>query len=389
MTKMRSTVMWDRPVGSLQWKSSIVLDGDHVLVSTSGLAWNEADHADGVLCLDAYSGEARWFCPTSGDANEIAVVNDKIIVGSDDGNVYAICRDDGSIRSKMSLSAPVYSRPLVFEDGKWSAILATHDGSIVGLSRDSDAFEHIGGVPYTIRAGLLAAPTKDCVTALAETGEVIAIEIGVRGFDFRLLNRISYPDQYAKSGISTAGLFGTPSASGEHLVLGYVRQTSYEHPPLLCIEAASGREIWRAALVPNEDFGNVRTSPLIVGNQVLAAFAYTDSLYSFDLKTGDFLWKVKLGLTAFQQWSSPVLRAPNEVILGRIDGVLSKVDILDKRLVWSRSLAPEDQSRESDLDNISIYPGQSPVGGICSTPAANSSAIFVGLTSGRLFRIED
>ena len=297
-----------------------------------------------------------------------------------------------ALSTSIDADSAFYGRPLVLENGGvWEAMIASHDGAIFSVNSVERKIRHLGNVPFHLRSGLVSSPKfGGQVFAVAETGEIISISFP--SFSYKVLRRVKYPDEYSKTGESYAGFFGSPTIAAGLMYVGYVRHTSYKEPPLICFDLEAQSERWSAsAFNENEHFGNCRTTPLIINGQVICAFAYTDSLYSFSATSGELLWKVPLGMSAFQQWSSPVFRAPDSIYIGRIDGVISKVSIGREKLIWSRSLQAVDNSSARDISSgdIGIYPGEPPIGGICATPTVAGSSIFVGITSGELFRIQD
>ena len=174
----------------------------------------------------------------------------------------------------------------------------------------------------------------------------------------------------------------------------FARDAYYPDPPLTCIDSITGETVWRSkARTPTEHFGNCRVTPMIVDSYVIAAFAYSDSLHIFDKMTGDNVATVKIGPQVFQQWSAPTLFGAHHVLLGRVDGVVSIVDVKSAKLVTSVSLTNR-QVKSLEIDNVAredqtfpLYPRSRPRG-VCGTPAVLGNVIYVGTTSSDLFAIE-
>jgi outer membrane protein assembly factor BamB len=187
------------------------------------------------------------------------------------------------------------------------------------------------------------------------------------------LHTLTFDDKHSRTGRSRAGIFATPSLIGNRLYVGFTRQTYYEQPPLCCFDVVSRRIVWiaRGQKGAKESFGNCRTTPIAIGNNMAVAFAYTDSIYAFSQETGEYSWHVVLGTETFQQWASPSFRPPNDLYVGRVDGVLFKIDAERRRIVWSRSLAVP----EGD-DDRRLSPREPPVGGICATPFVANSLVL-------------
>ena len=92
----------------------------------------------------------------------------------------------------------------------------------------------------------------------------------------------------------------TPTVDGDHL---YV-ETTEGH--VVCLEAATGKEVWRRSLV--DDFGShmmqamgttdwkYAESPLVDGDRVIVTPGVTDAaLAALDKKTGEEIWRARIG----------------------------------------------------------------------------------------------
>jgi len=99
---------------------------------------------------------------------------------------------------------------------------------------------------------------------------------------------------------SYLGPRSTPTVDGEHL---YIMNTEGD---VICLEAASGKEIWRRSLP--DDFGSFMMqamgntdwkyaeSPLVDGDRVIVTPGVTGAgLVALDKKSGEEIWRVKTG----------------------------------------------------------------------------------------------
>jgi outer membrane protein assembly factor BamB len=285
------------------------------------------------------------------------------------------------------------------------AIVSTHDGTYYSLELSkSPALAKIGSIPFTIRANaILASVEKDNFTLIqvTECGKIIRINMISKEFRYEIITALTYANNFSPSGLSNARLFATPLVSGDLLYVGYVRQTYFPDPPVACVDVRSGSVLWHAAGTgeSNVHFGNCRTTPLLVDESLILALAYSDQLIAISAVDGLFSWGARAGASLFQQWASPVLAPDGGVLVGRVDGVLSKISVASRALQWSVSLAPAEPEKirshkrghdfwRNATDGV-LMPGSPPTGGICSTPAISGSRIFCGTTNGILVCIDD
>lgn len=402
-----SKIRWSSYVGGLQWRSTPTIIGSDIIVGTSGEHWNASDKRDGFYCLRVADGTHRWFVPTYADVNEIEIIDGFVIAGTDDGFIYQIELGTGHIADRYLAGSPCYSKPLVLgRASRWRVVVVDHNGGIHGATKAGAPLQRIAQLPFSVRANLIrrdaAAGLGERLLVFGESGEIAEIAIDDNFIGHRLLWNLVYPNHWSANGQSRGGIAGTPRLVGEQLFLGFVRETYYDTPPLLCLDITTGEVVWWAHTgADSPSFGNCRTTPLFIAGQLIAAFAYTDSLYSFSPETGECLWNVPLGPETFQQWASPTALDDAGVLLGRVDGVLSKIDVFNHRLVWSLSLQIAEaepiplkgrtpiQNTEAEIWMGEALADQPPLGAICSTPVIERGMIFTGTTSGWLYCIAD
>ena len=103
--------VWRTPVGLPAWGNPVVV-GDRVYIGLGNGRLNESVRppetpAGAMVCLDAATGRIQWTFPT-GDAvfGRPAVVGERVVFGSRDGNVYGV-EPDGREAFRMPMGGPV------------------------------------------------------------------------------------------------------------------------------------------------------------------------------------------------------------------------------------------------------------------------------------------
>jgi outer membrane protein assembly factor BamB len=187
-------------------------------------------------------------------------------------------------------------------------------------------------------------------------------------------------------------LTATPLLVGTKIFAGYARTTYSTDPAIFCFDLNEERVEWTARSYeePEITFGNIRTTPALIGNRLLVASAYTNGVDILDAQSGRFLQRIALGQEVFQQWSSPVQIDEGRAALGRVDGVCSILDVAAGSLAASISLTTAESERFSAGsgdgkagESFPLYPGDpAPDGGICGTPLIDREMLFVGTTDG-------
>lgn len=174
----RLELAWKAPVGLTAWFSTIIPIGGQVYVSSLGRAFEDpTDPADGVVAVDAASGESRLlFAPRAGAARAprdiigLAASPQGLFAASLNGYVYALDRSGGE-RWSTHVGSPIIAPPLAYDftdDGVVDVIVMTRAGQVVGLS---------GQTGRTSWAESIARPGP----ADAVIGGTLALASAVRG----------------------------------------------------------------------------------------------------------------------------------------------------------------------------------------------------------------
>lgn len=383
---------WQASVGGLHSRSPILDGGDVIFVASCGVRWNVRDRLDGVFCLSKKTGKTLWFTPTLSDVNEMVRAGDEIIVPTDLGDVFVIDASTGEIKLIHQADSAVLGRPIVYEGlSQWSAVFASLNGTIYTIDSRSDEATPIGIVEGGVRSALTPLGSRRFLVT-TETGQVIKVGMDRHGMTQNIL--VSAPEGKYGGPVS---ITSNPLVIGDFAYIGYSRETYYEYPAVFCVNLREEETQWVAFDEgTDEHYGNVRTTPLLIGGKLAVASAYSDSLTFLCPTTGVVLGRVKLGQTVLQQWSSPVAVDAEILAVGRVDGVLSLVDTKEEKLLASVSLATADAEKVArvrpageDPEMFRLYPGEpAPDGAICGTPLASGRDLFVGTTDGSIAAIQ-
>lgn len=396
----RSCVIWKANVGRIHSKNRILVDQDRVVVGTCGHHWNVDDDEDGVSLLDTRTGEVIWFTQTRSDVNSICRAGMHLLCPTDRGEAFLLNAALGTVSGVFKFDSALLSRPIAWhcDEEKWEALAISAVGTVYRIGPTPRDITVIGNIGKPVRADLvdISSESGRAFIAATESGDIIKCAVSDKLVTFRVLGRIMYsghaysiddPEENTKASVHAA-----PAIEEGRLYIGFARNSYYETAPLVCLDMLTGEEVWRASRLPHERCGNCRVTPLVIGPYVVCAFAYSNSLYLFDKENGKCAAAIKLGRHVYQQWSSPIRHGTHGVLLGRIDGRLSILDLNAKELVASISLATR-KIRLGPLDDAEcngeypLYPGRRPLG-ICGTPTLLRDNVFVGTTSGELFAID-
>lgn len=406
-------VLWKARVGRQAWKNTPLVVGNDVLVGSAGARWNEADEEDGIYCLNAETGELRWFAPTPADANRLMVSKGLVLTGCDDGTVLAVSASDGKPRWRVQLDSGVVGGPFklpanigssmaVASEGdarRDPVLVVTYLGSLYLLDLNTGreiqqvpVGGRVVGAPAVWREGYrehVAVPTLEGSVAFFDYSD-IHVQLTARGGVL-----LEYPDEFNTTGTSVALLATEPVPAGGVVLQPLVRQTSYDWPPLVALDARTGEVLWIAADPEGRvgSFGNLRGRPTVLGEEVIFTTAYSRELCAVSLEDGRLLWSVDVGQGMFEQWSAPVTSGTS-VYLGRHDGYLHKVDTATRNREWSLYLGASEHvgvtlSGEQTLPEFdATYAWSSGNSApILATPVVDRGRLYIGTHEGFLYAI--
>ena len=378
---------WRTQVGGLQSRNRVLDGGEVLFVGTCGDTWNVRDRSDGVHCISKRTGQSLWFTATLADVNEMVLAGTDLLVPTDIGDLIIIDAATGAIKTIHRVDSAVLGQPLVYRFGsRWSALFASVAGVIYSVDSNDDQLLALGTLDGLIRANLVPTGPQGFLAA-TDSGQIIKVSMDHNDLQSEVLAR-------APSGKYGGGasITATPLLAGDLAYVGYARSTYDDEPAVFCLNWRSGELLWSAQGRADETYGNVRTTPALIGDRLAIASAYSDAILFVDAATGTYIGDVKLGQSVFQQWSSPVSVGTDIVALGRVDGVVSLIDSRSLKLLTSISLQTAGSEPLTKLPSgpsgdevFGLYPGEpAPAGAICGTPLSSDNMLYVGTTDGHL-----
>jgi outer membrane protein assembly factor BamB len=406
--KRQDALLWSLELGRMHSRNNIVVADDLAVLTTSGEHWNKPDNRDGVYCVDLKTGRKVWFSHTESDANEVSLIGNVALVGTDGGKAFAISADTGSTLKAIGLDSPILTKAIELQTSQGRiAILLSKAGDVVQYDIARNKFAVIGTIPFSFRANPVSI-TANSFLAGSESGFVLRVEIKDERVDWKQVFQVtphkssgSYNYDLQIKGISSIVVVE------DRAILSYARDTYDRRPPILCFSLKTGQKLWDAGRVKSatktddQTFGNARITPARWKNLILSTFSYNESVHAFSLETGKWIWRVRLDDSYFQNWSSPVVD-DDRLYVARVNGVLSVIDLNVRKMLstysvevfetandtgaratFSDASKPWPNSAEG-LESKGPWPHQELIAGICSTPAIWKDKILIGTVSGHL-----
>ncbi len=282
---------------------------------------------DGYLyAINLETGELRWryrlgapiSCPP-------AVADGRVYVGADDGTLYCLTAEGekrlatervGSQRWRYRTNGAIVGSPLVTVSGL--AVVGSRDGNVYALDAGSGrlVWSYQTGGPVSaspVRSEALvtvAVPDRpktghrDIVYCASEDGTVYAL--GER--DGALLWKVA----------TGAPILASPAVSDNLILVG----NAAGH--VLALDTGSGREQW------NQTVGGEIRASLSLAEKRLIVPLVSGELVGLDLANGAPTWKAKL---PGQIMSTPAAAGTHSLFVGSVDGHLYSVDQRTGRVI--------------------------------------------------------
>lgn len=294
------------------------------------------DRAGVFHALDAATGREVWrfregapvpfpWGHESGDfyRSSAAIVDGKVIFGGSDGFVYALDPTGGNVVWRADLGARIPGSPAV-ADGL--VVIGDAAGVVHGLDLAT------GASRWTFRtagADLVSANFGFDRRTIQASPSITGgrVFVGARdGFLYALDLRTGKEDWHFDHEVSWVNT--TPAVAG-----GVVYDGSSDGHFVQAVEAATGRELWRA------DTENIEwASPAVAGGSVFVGDA-SGWMYAFDRGTGALQWRYRAG----DRVMSSAVVVGDLVVFGSDDGgvyALRTSETPTRRVVyWSDALA--------------------------------------------------
>ncbi len=329
-----------------------------------------------------------------------AIVDGVVYVGCEDGILYALNLNDGSVRWKYTIDVPIRSSPTVADgavyfgddDGTFHAVRASNGKvlwkfkagtqiiSSANVARDRLVFGSYDGFLYCLRTADGSLIWKfETQGKVHGTPAIVDQKVMIAGCD-GMLRVLSLSDGSSIAEVSldgysgaSAAIVGTRAYAGtfENEVKGIDLEAlrvdwTYQHPvrsfPFLSSAAATerivvigGRDKMVHALDPATGRarwvfatqGRVDGSPVIVGERVFVGSA-DGILYALDLETGAEEWRFEAGAGFY---ASPAI-ADGVLVIGTDDGMVYCLGAkVPNRNVKDRAGQPDKGSHASNHDS--------------------------------------
>jgi len=376
----RPRVLWKAEVGVFSWLNSPLVLGKAVVVApSSGSAHNKPDAKDGVSAFDFATGKRLWFTHFDQDANGVAATKTHVFATSDDEHVYALEMKTGKVAWKAKGEGKMYTHPLVVGDrvvvgdaGGWVRAFASADGKALWKVQLTGA----------IRGG--ASSDGAQVFVASQGGDVAALGLDGKIAWKKTFKRAAWNNQGPDEAIS---VYSPPVVGKDALYVPFGRDTYYKDLPAVhAIDKKTGALKWKAK--GPGDWGNLRSTPALVGERLIYGEPYSGDVAALDAKTGRMAYREEIGRCFFPQWSSPAV-AGSLVYLPRFDGSVYALRATSGKVEWELFVGdskrvgatlPPSQKKSCEWEN--------PDGAIYAPAAiAEDGRLFVGTGEGFLFAI--
>lgn len=390
-------IRWRASAGRMHWRNNMQVEGGAIYLSSCGARWNQDDRGDGVFCLDAETGALRWAFNSAGDANELLLHGEEIVFGSDAGQLAVLDKATGALKREHRGWDAIFARPFALRAGGGERVFAiSHKGAVLMVEPGESAIAKVAALPFPVRANAAVSGDGQSAILFGETGEIVRAWSGdASPFEYEVLATKTYFQPGMHEARRNAGLVAAPVLDGKSAIGGVVRDSYYSAPPLFRFDLERKQFLWgeRAEEQRAKDstFGNLRSQPLVMGDSVIFAPAYTAAIFAADKNSGDVRWKIPVGQELFQQWSSPVKVDERRVLLARADGILYHIDIAARKVEWALSLlvTPSEMQAAGRAGKLGPGPSEAAHHGITATPLWHDGRILLGTTEGTLFCIEE
>ena len=391
------TIKWSTYVGKQKWKNTPLVLGNEIFVGSAGRSWNEDDEIYGVYCVNGNSGEIKWKYLTKSDVNEVNYFDGCILAGCDNGTVICLSAKTGNLKWMTKLASGVTSK--IYKDVRYEQecfIVVTYDGDVCFLDFNNGNIVEQFRVNENVMGNVVQKNSeyKEQLYIQTLNGHIHLFENDISGHKPIRSFSINYPGLYSSKLESNAEIYSSPMILGNQLIVAFARQTYYDYPPIISFDLESGNVNWIASDNKVDDsvhYGNIRGNLIHNGEFVLFVHAYANELVAMSPSDGRVKWKVGLGRAMFQQWATPIV-FNNSAYIPRYDGFLYNVDLETKTRNWAIYLGEhadagtvfdnnQNLPNESERTEWELYKGYP----LISTPAVFVDNLIVGTDEGYLY----
>lgn len=378
-------ILWQTDIGIQGWLNNPVVMGGRVFVGSAGNLQFETDDADGVYAIDLTTGATAWHFKTENDVNGVAVSENVVVATGDEGRVWGISAEgaeQGRALWSVDLGASVFTNPLIVGG---LAVVGDGRGEVTALDLETGERKWRVAVRGAVRGG--ASSDGNWIYVISEEGGAAAI-----AFDGTVVWRQDLVGEGADA--KPVGVFAAPTVTNSLLIVPFLRDDLYAQPALMALEKQSGTLRWYAADYAGikSEWGNVRSSPALIGTLLVYGETYSNHLVAIDVASGETRWAVPAGRFCFPHWSSPAI-TNGQVILPRHDGGLYSIDAAQGEVTWSIYIGDDeaigefpDEYEDTDFCEWTPKSGSS----ILASPAiAENGVVVVGSLQGILTAVGD
>lgn len=383
---------WRVDIGIFGYPNTLLPVGERLFVSTQGSEHNAEDNRDGVVALDAASGEILWRYRTEIDAGGMTYDDGTLFVVTDMGSLHAIDADSGDARWVYDMECPSYMAPLVLDDllvmrAGFPHLFFRENGNPETTMEECQAAE---------RGGLSA--DGNFVVASSSRGRPQAFRDGA------LLWTGEEPEHAGPNN----GAWHAPLLTDGLVIQAYQywpftdadESTWDRRPAVVAYDRESGGIAYIIDLLGYDanrrnlsSTGYMPASPLLAGQRLFVPDTESASIKVYNALNGQPAGRIALPDCRRRQFSSPVGTATRGY-LARHDGVLYAFDYAATSPAWSLALGRHDlsgQTRTHDPqegDGCTVSPVDSTA--LFATPSiGNDGTLYVGSGEGWVYAIRD
>ncbi|MBL9136273.1 MAG: PQQ-binding-like beta-propeller repeat protein [Verrucomicrobiales bacterium] len=320
--KVKWTFQTGGPVGS---SPALAADGTLVVGSDDGK----------VYALDGQTGAKKWETTTNDRVRSSPAIGDHglLYVGSDDGKVYALDLGTGQLRWEFATGAGVVSSPAV---SAWGTVfIGSLDGRLYAL-------DGITGVrQWAFEAGGPVGSSP----AIGDDGTVFV------GSDDSNLYALDAMTGALKWSFSALGSLRSSPAFGPN---GLLYVGSFDGR-IYAIDASTGSRLWQF-----QTGAQVESSPVVSADGTVYVGSSDQSVYALDAKTGVKRWAFDTGNPAS---ASPAVGADGTVYAGSQSGTLYAFEAAREQARWK------------------LVTG----GPVVSSPTVGNGTVYFGSQDGKIY----
>ncbi len=306
--------------------------------------------------FDAESGKLLWQVPTGRSAG-VQVYNGKTYIGDVSSVVKSLYENTGS--ELLEFQAPIstsygYKCPPFFfvADGK---VFASQNGIAVYDANNGASFwqQPWSGAPTNVtlgKAGMSASPSNYIYIQYASR-----IEANTGATLWTLKGWFTSPPLAAEDRVIFWNYIAYPANSSD-----YVQGMENSGHTLLCVDAATGNELWRY------DVGVSVFQPT-VSNGLVIFGATNGNIYALNLADGTMAWKTRVDPSGYMAGNNLPAQAKSDSAPAVTPIV---VDNQTGRLLWGFAVT---QTAINGVNGDDLY-----IGLVCSLNVANGDVAWIG-----------